>query len=103
MKNYEKEVTYEDVITSVKNALFEIKQIKPEDIFSYVLLTDYGVTTPEVKKLIQKVAEYFEFSDKLDENAIGYFFGQQDWKTLTVHQFTEYCIDLVVFEVLEDL
>ena len=103
MKNYGRKVTGENINSAVKDAFFEIKKIKPEDIFGYVLLTDYGVTAPEVDKLARKVAEHFEFPDELDEDDISYFFGQQDWKTLTIHLFTECCIDLICYKVLVDL
>ena len=102
MENYRR-VTGENINFAVKDAFYAVKQIKPKDIFGYVLLTDYGVTAPEVDKLARKVAEHFEFPHELDEDDISYFFGQQDWKTLTVHQFTDCCMNLVVFKVLEDL
>ena len=94
--------TYENVATAVKEALNSIKGVKLEEIFPYVLLLDFGVTAPEVETLIKKVAENFEFPRDLVEYDISCFFGDRDWKTLTVSIFTDKCFDLLVYKALED-
>lgn len=96
--------TYENFTAAVKKALCEVKGVKKEQIFPYVTLIDFGVTAPEINLLIKKVAENFEFPHEIDdEEDIGEFFGDQDWKLLTVKTFTDHCMDLIVYKKLEDL
>ena len=95
-------MTYENFTTAVKNVLCEAKGVKTEQLFPYVTLIDLGVTAPEVDQLIKKVAKSFELPNEIDDEDIGSFFGDQDWKQLTVKSFTDRCMDLIVWKSLED-
>lgn len=95
-------MTYENFTAAVKKALCEAKGVKMEQLFPYVTLVDLGVTAPEVEQLIKKVAENFEFPHEIDDDDISSFFGNQDWKQLTVKSFTDRCMNLIVWKSLED-
>lgn len=90
-------------LNALIDAFEKVKQVKPEDLFSYVLLTDYGVTAPEVEKLIRQYATNFKFPHEIDDNDISDFFGKQNWKTMTVKLFWDCCVNLIGYKRTEDL
>ncbi len=82
-------------------AFNEIKGTKPEELFGFVLLVDYGVTPLEFEQILRKFAKYVEPDEtpvEIADRDINKFFGNADWKKLTVHQFHTKCYDLIGYK-----
>jgi len=98
-----KVLSNETLNKAVKTAFAEVKGVIPEALFGYVVLPDYDVTALEVTELIKEVANHFDFPYELTEEDINDFFGNQDWKQLTVKKFTDCCCNLLGYKMLEDI
>ena len=86
------------------NAFESVKGIKAENLHGYVVLPDYGVTADEVEELIKKYIEpyksKYEISSEVTDADINHFFGSDDWKKLTVHEFYKRCFNLAYSVIL---
>jgi len=91
-----KQTADEDELALI-NAFESVKGIKAENLHGYVVLPDYGVTADEVEQLIKKFVEPYKsigVTSNVTDDDINRFFGSDDWKKLTVHEFYKRCFNL---------
>ena len=82
----------------MRAALLEVKGVRPERVFPYVIIPDYGINPTEFMELIKAYADILLRNlelDKIEMRYINEYFGQQDWKTMTTCQFSVNCYNMV--------